>query len=558
MVAMNNAFSEAAQGDMKTLVPISFLLMAVALAFLLRGMLPAAMTMLVIIFSILIAMGAGGHHGLSLTGPTVTAPTIIMTVAIANSVHMLITMLQKLRQGLDKNAAIVESMRVNLQPVFITSLTTALGFLSMNFSDVPPFRELGNLVAVGVAVSFLLAVGFLPAAMSLLPFKAGKSSSKRDQLMTDFADFVVRRRKSLMIFMLVFIAGLVSFLPQNELNDVFVKYFSPKIEFRRDADYYSTNLGGLYIIDYSLESGEPGGMSNPGFLADVAKFADWFRQQPEVKHVNTITDIIQRLNKNMHNDDPAYYKLPASRDLTAQYLLMYEMSLRQGLDLNNQINIDKSATRFTVTMRTVSSNEQIELAARADAWLKANTKNIKEANANGPTMMFAHIGKRNIHSMLIGTTVALIMISLILILALRSVKIGLISMLPNLAPAAMGFGLWGLLVGEVGLALSVVSTMTLGIVVDDTVHFLSKYLRARREENLDSHAAVRYAFTTVGRALLVTTLVLVVGFLVLALSNFKLNSGMGTLTAIVIVFALAADFLFLPPLLMKIEEKKHV
>jgi predicted RND superfamily exporter protein len=171
--------------------------------------------------------------------------------------------------------------------------------------------------------------------------------------------------------------------------------------------------------------------------------------------------------------------------------------------------------------------------------------------------MFANIGSRNIKSMLLGTTIALVMISMILIFAFRSIKIGLISLLPNLVPAALGFGLWGLFVGEVGLALSVVTGMTLGIVVDDTVHFLSKYLRARREGGLNSADAVVYAFSTVGRALVITSFVLIAGFLVLALSSFELNSGMGLLTAIVIAFALLADFLLLPPLLMKFEEKRH-
>jgi hypothetical protein len=171
--------------------------------------------------------------------------------------------------------------------------------------------------------------------------------------------------------------------------------------------------------------------------------------------------------------------------------------------------------------------------------------------------MFAHIGKRNISSMLLGTTVALVLISLVLVIALKSVKIGLISMIPNLVPAAMAFGLWGILVGEVGLALSVVTGMTLGIVVDDTVHFLSKYLRARREQNMSSPDAVRFAFANVGMALWATSVALVAGFLVLSLSAFKLNSGMGLLTAITITFALLADFLFLPPLLMKLEGKSH-
>jgi predicted RND superfamily exporter protein len=231
------------------------------------------------------------------------------------------------------------------------------------------------------------------------------------------------------------------------------------------------------------------------------------------------------------------------------------MSLPYGLDLNNQINVDKSAIRLTVTLTTLSSNELISIEERAATWLKNNAPHIKSGDGTGTTMMFAHIGKRNIISMLYATTLALVLISLVLIVALRSIKIGLISLIPNLAPAAMGFGLWGYMVGEIGLSLSIVSTMTLGIVVDDTVHFLSKYLRARREKHLSPEDAVRYAFRTVGRALLITSIVLVAGFLVLATSSFELNSGMGLVTALVIVLALLADFLFLPPLLIKIEEK---
>ena len=155
--------------------------------------------------------------------------------------------------------------------------------------------------------------------------------------------------------------------------------------------------------------------------------------------------------------------------------------------------------------------------------------------------------------MLGATSLALVLISFLLVVAFRSIKVGLISLIPNLTPAAMGFGLWGLLVGEVGFALTAVMGMTLGIVVDDTVHFLSKYLRARREQGSNAPEAVISAYRTVGRALLVTSTVLIAGFLVLALSGFKVNAAMGLLTAVIIAMALIADFLLLPPLLMKLE-----
>ncbi len=556
MVFMNNAFAEASQSDMKGLVLISFALMLITLGLMIRGFSGTFATLVVIIGSIMTAMGLGGYLGFPITPPSASTPTIVLTMAIANCVHILVTMLHEMRMGREKKAAIVESLRINMQPVFLASVTTALGFLSMNFSDVPPFQHLGNMVAIGVVASFFLSVTFLPALMSVLPVRVRLVENDESHLMHRVGDFVVKQRQKLIWGMSIVAIALIASIPRNEMNDVFVHYFDETVPFRIDADFMTENLTGLYIIDYSLDSGEPGGISNPEYLQDVNAFANWYRDQPETMHVNTITDIMKRLNKNMHGDEQSWYKLPNKRDLAAQYLLLYEMSLPYGLDLNNQINVEKSATRFTVTLQTLSTNELLALDKRASDWLENNTTHLSGKEGSGVSMMFAHIGKRNIISMLIGTTLALIGISIILIFALRSVKIGLLSLIPNLIPAAMGFGLWGLLVGEVGLSLSIVAGMTLGIVVDDTVHFLSKYLRARREKGLDAEEAVRYAFRNVGMALLTTSMVLIIGFMVLSLSSFELNAGMGLLTAIVITFALLADFLLLPPILMLFDKKK--
>lgn len=557
MVMMNNSFSESSKHDMASLVPISFAVMLLLIALLVGGFAGTFATLMVILFSIMAAMGLGAYAGMPLSPPSATAPTIILTVAIANCVHILVTFMHELRSGQNKNAALIESLRLNLQPVFLASLTTMLGFLTMNFSDVPPFRHLGNFVSIGVMVSFILSVSLLPALISLLPVRVKRKRHDENKYMAALAEFVITKRTFLFWGMAGFIVLLLAALPRNELNDIFVRYFDETVAFRTHSDFTTDNLTGLYNIEYSLKAADVGGISDPAFLREIEAFANWYRQQPETLHVNIYTDIIKRLNKNMHGDDEAYYTIPDRRDLSAQYLLLYEMSLPYGLDLNNQINVDKSATRMTATLKTISSNNLIDLENRAQKWLRENTRHIVVADGTGTSIMFANIGKRNIVSMLLGTTVALIFISMVLIFALRSIKIGLVSLVPNLVPAAMGFGLWGLTVGEIGLSLSVVASMSLGIVVDDTVHFLSKYLRARREKGFDSENAVRYAFVTVGRALLITSIALVAGFLVLATSSFELNAGMGLLTATVIALAWFADFLFLPTILMKIEEQPN-
>ncbi|MFQ5637183.1 MAG: RND family transporter [bacterium] len=317
------------------------------------------------------------------------------------------------------------------------------------------------------------------------------------------------------------------------------------------------NLTGIYGVEFSLGSGESGGISNPEYLAKLDEFAEWLRAQPEVIHVNSFSEVMKRVNKSMHGDDESWYRIPENRELAAQYLLLYELSLPYGLDLNNQINIDKSATRFTVTLDDLSSVQLREFSARSEQWLKENTPEYMFAYGVGPAVMFANISGRNIIGMLKSTTAALILISLSLMIALRSFKFGALSLIPNLVPAVLAFGIWGVTVGQINMALSMVMGMTLGIIVDDTVHFLTKYLRARREKNLSPEDSVRYAFSSVGLALVVTSVILVAGFAILTLSAFDMNAGMGKLTAVMIVVALLVDLLFLPPLLMKAESKKY-
>jgi predicted RND superfamily exporter protein len=553
MVIMNNSFMEVILHDQKTLVPMMFGVVILTLIVLLRSAAATLTTFLVIVFSVLTAMGLTGWLGIAMTPPSAAAPTIILTLAVADCVHILVSFLHAMRRGLDKASAMVDSLRINLQPVFLTSLTTIIGFMSMNFSDAPPFRDLGNIVAIGVVAAFVFSVGFLPALMTFLPVHVQPGATRRSLMMERFADHVVRWRRQLFWGMGLLVVALVVFIPHNQLNDEYIKYFDKTVAFRNATDFASENLTGLYTIEYSLGTGESGGINDPQFLRDVERFADWYRAQPAVLHVNALTDIMKRLNKNLHGDDPDWYRLPDQRDMAAQYLLLYEMSLPYGLDLNNQLDVDKSATRLVVTVKNISTNEMLALEETAQHWLKQNAPTMRSDGAS-PAVMFAHIGKRNIRNMLTGTTVALVLISLVLVIALRSLKIGMVSLIPNLAPAAMAFGLWGMLVGEVGLGLSVVTGMTLGIVVDDTVHFLSKYLRARREQHLDPQGAVRYAFSTVGMAMWVTSVVLITGFLILTLSPFRMNADMGLLTAVTIAFALAADFLFLPPLLMKVDK----
>jgi uncharacterized protein len=560
LAMLNNSFSEASQNDMMSLIPLMFLSMFLIMFFSLRSVSGTFATIGIVIFSMMSAMGLAGWFHTGITPPSAQAPTIIMTLAIADSIHILVIMLRAMAKGMNKYDAIKESVRVNFQPVLLTSLSTVVGFLTMNFSDVPPFHHLGNITSAGVTAAFLFSVITLPAMMAILPVKvkANNNDSKESPYMDKLAELVIKNKNPLFYVSIVAALVISAFIIRNELNDSFVNYFDETIDFRIATDYTTKNLTGIYQVQFSLDANESGGISNPEYLTTIENFAEWYRKQNGVLHVSTFTDVMKRLNKNMHADDQSYYKVPEDRELAAQYLLLYEMSLPYGLDLNNQINVDKSATRFTVTLDDMTSREIIKAGADGEKWLKENAPSYMHAVGSSPALMFSNISKLNVKSMIKGSIVALVLISLIMVFALRNWKIGVISLVPNLMPAAVGFGIWGMTSGRIDLGLSVVMGMTLGIVVDDSIHFLSKYLRARREDGMNPEDAVRYAFHTVGRALFVTTFILAVGFTILSFSSFAMNSNMARLTSLTIIIALVADFIFLPPLLIKFESWKSL
>ncbi len=556
-VPMNRAFADATRDDLEQLTPIVFLVIVAMTFALLRSLVATLAVVGMLMFTINTTMGLAGWAGAVFNPVNAGVPIIVLTIAVADSIHIVTTTLAGLRRGLERNAAIIESLRVNAHPVLLTSVTTAIAFLTLNASESPPFHVLGNLVAFGVLAAFAYSMTLLPALLSLLPLRArgeplGPASGAA--FFDHLADFVTRRRHVLLWTVGLATVALATGAWRIEFTDNWTRYFDDRYEFRRDTDFVMDHLTGLESWEYSLDAGREQGITDPEYLRQVDAFAEWLREQPEVSHVQAFPDIMRRLNRNMHGDDPAYDRLPDDAGLASQYLLLYELSLPFGKDLNDRIDVAKSSTRLTATAQGgLTSAQQRALDARAQAWLRANAPDLHTA-ATGFTMTFAHLSERNIDSMLRATVLAMGAISLVLIWVLRSWRVGLMSLVPNYVPALLTFGLWGYVVGQVGLAGSVMTAIAFGIIVDDTTHFLTKYQRAR-QAGAEAAEAVRAAFAATGRALWTTTAILAAGFLVFASSGFEVSFALGTMVAITVVFALFADFLLLPPILMALDRR---
>ena len=553
---MNNAFAEAAIKDMATLMPLMYLVLLLVALLSLRSAGATLATLVVIILSTMVAIGCAGMMGILLTPVSLMAPTIVLTLAIADSIHILISMRELMRSGIEKDQALIEAVRINFLAVSITSITTIVGFLALNFSDSPPFNHLGNMTAAGIAAAWLLSLCMLPALISLLPMRVKTAGGPHEHnVFSTLADFVIARPVKVLWVSGSLAAGLSILAFTNQLNDVWTKYFDESIQFRADTDFAIQHLGAFYPIEFSIPAGRPGGISDPQYLQKLEEFSAWMRQHPSVKHVYSLTDIFKRLNKNMHGDDQSYYRLPEDAQLSMQYLLLYELSLPYGLDLNDRINIDKSASRMTATLGDVDTIQTRRFMTEAQNWLTENTPQYMWAKPTGPTQMFSYIAKRNIESMLRGNAVAVTLIAIILMLSLRSIHLGLVSVIPNAIPVLVTFGIWSLSVGMIGMAAATVTATSLGIVVDDTVHLLTKYLRGRREKGLSTPQAIRFALNTVGKAITINTIILAAGFSILAMSSFKINQESGMLTAMAVAAALLLDFLLLPALLLVFDKK---
>ena len=552
---LNRAVRDALNEDMSTLAPIAFAMMTLAAILLLRSVWSVLGVFAILIAVVASSFGLAGWFGLRFYAESGAALFILMAIATAHSVHLIQGMTDAMLRGMERTAAIIYSLQTNVRPIFLTSITTMIGFLSLNFSEMPPFRVMGNIVAFGAVCAFVYSVTLLPALLVLMPIRVSAKKKNRAQFSGLLGHFVISNRTVLLwAFVILSLVGLIG-ISRIDLDDNNnAKLLDQSYELRRSGDFISQNFSGLDTFEYSLSSGRDGGITEIAYLNQVDSFAQWLREQPEVSHVTSIADIMQRINQNLHSDAIGSYALPTNSDLAAQYLLLYELSLPVGRDLNNLIDFERSATRMTVVIGELSVQRQIELDERASAWLRENAPEMG-TGATGVTIVGAYSVMRNIVNMLLGTFIAMSIVSLLLIFAFKSLRFGCLSLIPNFFPAIIAMGIWGYAVGTVTIAASIVTAIAFAIVVDDTIHILSKYLKSRAEGRSPSEAIVP-TFKLVGRPLLSTTMIFALAFFVFGASALSTNETLGVLVGMTVTIALVADFLLFPPLLLALDKGK--
>ena len=537
------------KAQMPKLMPTAILVILLTLFLLLRSLVAVAGSFLVILMSVVSAMGSIGFMSGDIAQPFIMVPILIATLAVADCVHLFTLYFQNLDSSRKSKEAMLESLKLNLQPLFLTSLTTAIGFLSLNLAPVEPLRGIGNGVAVGVFLAFIFTVLLLAPIVSYFNVKQSKNINFQKNIARKLGRFSIKNYKRLLVIVPVISCFLMAFIPLNKTNDNPLEFYSERYTTSAaDSKWISQRIGGTFPVSYELNS--QGIVSDPEFLREVDKFSEWLASNKEVLHVSSLSKIMKNLNKTLHGKQEEWNIIPTEPDLSAQYLFFYEMSLPYGLDLTNSVSQNKESIKLVASLKELNSLEYREFAKRVENYASQNMPEDMVSIGTGTRPIFAFMSNMLITQLTYALGIGIVLITATIILFFRSLRYGMLTSVTNLLPIGVAFGIWAIVSGEISMLVGIGMGTTLGIIVDFTVHFLSKYLHARRQKNLSAEEAVEYAFETVGFALIITSFSLILGFLVLLQAFFIPIHGFVLFSSIAFLSALIIDLLLFPALLI--------
>ena len=544
------------KAEMPVVMPLMLLLIFLIVFLMIRSYVAVLATFVVILMSLIATFGSIGILGSPLNQMVTTIPILIITLALADCIHLFSIYFQNRVKGISSKESMEKSLEMNIQPLFLTTISTCIGFLCLNFIEVAPLRDFGNAVAIGIGFAFIFTIFFIAPIVSFFEVKTASKVTKQTRFSTSVGSFILKNGNKL-IFSITSISFLILLcIPMNELDENPTQMYAEGFtSFSSDTLWLDEKLSVTFPVNF-LATNEEGQVSDPDFLKILDKFSVWLEEREQVNHVTSLANNMKNLNKSMHGDDPEWKKIPENADLSAQYLFFYEMSLPMGLDLNSSISQDRKSTKISATLKDMSANEFKEFNNEVLGYLQQNNLENMISEPSSFRVIFTYMVEAIVNSLLYGLFIGILLITLIIGLFFRSYLLPALSIFPNILPIGMGFGLWGLFVGDVGFMVAVGMGSTLGVIVDFTVHFLSKYELARKEFKKSVEESVIYSFETVGFALIIMTVVLALGFSVLNLVTFIPIQDFAKFSVICFIGGLIINFLFLPNLLMKFDKRK--
>lgn len=547
---MNFAFQEITQADLQRLIPMALGLAALFLALLIRSVGGVLLPFIAVFGGVLTAFGFAGWTGLVQTAMSTAVPSILIAIGIAETVHILVTFYDELRRGKPRKVAAHYALTKNLLATFLTTLTTAIGFYSFMSANLKPVSTLGLMAGTGTLMSWIIAQLVVGGLLFVLPLKAKALPAERfartERRAGRWVEFIVRRRITIIVVTGVLSAGALVYGLGTEVNSDPIKYFRSHSPVRQASEFLERTMGNARSFELVVNAGVEDGVKDPAFLAKVDQLQTWIEQQPRITRAVSIIDILKSTHKSLNGDKPEAYRLAADRETIAQELLLYTMGLPQGMDVNDRITVASDALRITVLNRLVTSKDAVSTIERVEAYGKSLGLNVE---ATGKYYLYQGTNDYVVQSFLTSLWSASILIGIVMMVFLRSVRLGLISMFPNIVPLFAGGALLRFLDQPLDLGTVLVASVSLGISIDDTSHVLANFAYYRRQ-GMSPNDALREVMARTGPSLLSTNAILITSFASFATATFVPNVYFGILTAFILTMALVADMFFTPALLV--------
>lgn len=551
---INSAFITIAQHDMGLFTPLVLVIAMVLLWLVFRRPSVMLLSISVVVFTFLIVLSMQVMIGFKLNNFTANMPVFVIAIGIADAMHLLLVYLTGRRKGMENYEAIHYSVQKNFLAILFTSLTTAVGFASLSISPVIPIKTLGIATANAALLAFVLTILFVPAMLAIInpnvrPEERKRSWSSRFSEL--YGRFIIRHDKKILLVSLLLFLGLGAGISQVKVDSNTVRYFTEAVPLRASVNFLQENLTGPLVYEVVVDSKVKDGIKEPEFLRYVERFYGEFQAAyPEdVRHVGSLLDVVKKFNLVMNHSK----SVPDSKALIAQYLLLYSLSLPQGMEINDMMDVDEQRFRITGTMNLVDTSKDIEMIDWIESWWNDTPYS---ASANGQTVLFAHMQSDVTDTLIKSITIAIIAVSLMMMLIFRDLKLLPLVILPNILPIVLVVGVMGWLHINIDIGVAVSGAIIIGVAVDDTIHFLVKFLEARkRGESMEESLA--YVMQYAGNAIIFTTIILSLSFLIFVFSDFNPNFHFGVVTASALFIAVIADLLMLPAIFSLLERRQQ-
>ena len=553
--AVNAQMTSSMKSDIVTLVPIVVGVLALILYLSMRTAGGVYIPLSVVILSTIWTLGLMALTGTEMSMISTTLPVMLIAIGVADAIHILNDYYHRLQKGEKLNQAIDTVIKHIGTAIVLTSITTAIGFLSLTTSPVSQVKEFGVFIGFGVIAALIISITWIPAFLSLTDHAEGKRTEKEtgkegSKLLADLGRFVVEHKEAMLIvgILILGVAGYGATQLTVETNTL--RFFRPDSEIRDATEVIDQSFGGSENLSIVIN----GDIKDPEVLKKTLQLQKSLEDMKEIGYSTSIANLVAEINKALHGNDLAYRRIPDSRNAVAQELLLYEMS-GDPSDLEGLVNYDYDKARINVRMNSVSSSKLAEIINRAEEEAKKIAGDTFEVQVTGSSYLFKVLTDLLVRGQIISLSIALVAVAIIVGLIFHSVKFGLLSMIPLGFTIGANFGLMGLLGIPLDNATTMLASIAIGIGVDYTIHFVSRY-RLEVERGAKPQIAVIGATRTTGQAIFYNAAAVAAGFAVLLASSFTPIATLGALVALTMILSAGSALTLLPAGLLWAKKKK--